>query len=203
MTCNKKAICMALCLVLLSGIMVSCQKNDDMTESDILVWVNDDVILKSQVDLVYEDYKDTNISYDKIVEDSILELLVAQKSSEYGITLSDRELQEIVSDFEKEMPELYQDAIETYGEEELMHKLRIRNLFSRTKQYVIDNIILADGISHDDILKFEQANGLEQQLSPYTDEQIIGNLEKEITEYLFADWMNQLRDNANIQYNST
>ena len=64
----------------------------DVNVEDAIVSVNGYYISASDINTVYEECKDSGVSYEKIVEDSILEILVAQKSAEYGIKLSEKEL---------------------------------------------------------------------------------------------------------------
>lgn len=79
-------------LVLL--LFSSCSKNalvqKDVDVEDAIVSVNGYYILASDINTVYEECRDSGVSYEKIVEDSILEILVAQKSVKYGIKLSEK-----------------------------------------------------------------------------------------------------------------
>lgn len=188
--------------------MTSCGKEPVLNQegidiSDAIVRVNDYYILASAIDPVYEEYKDTGISRDKIINDSILEILVVQESTKYGISLSDEELNQIMEEFKSNQSEIYSDSVDQYGEEALREKLRIRNLFTKTKEHVMENIILKDGISHADIERFTAQYGLEEQLAPYSDEQIIRDLQKELEGFLFNEWMESLKEEANITYFST
>lgn len=189
-------------LVLL--LFSSCSKNalvqKDVDVEDAIVSVNGYYILASDINTVYEDCRDSGVSYEKIVEDSILEILVAQKSVKYGIKLSEKELDKIMLDFQLEQKSFFSEAIDIYGEEKLREKLRIRNLFSRTKNYILTNVILKNGITHKDIERFKIKYHLEEQLRPYSDEQIIHDLQREIESFLFNEWMVSLKDSAEITY---
>ena len=189
-------------LVLL--LFSSCSKNalvqKDVDVEDAIVSVNGYYILASDINTVYEDCRDSGVSYEKIVEDSILEILVVQKSVKYGIKLSEKELDKIMLDFQLEQKSFFSEAIDIYGEEKLREKLRIRNLFSRTKNYILTNVILKNGITHKDIERFKIKYHLEEQLRPYSDEQIIHDLQREIESFLFNEWMVSLKDSAEITY---
>lgn len=189
-------------LVLL--LFSSCSKNalvqKDVDVEDAIVSVNGYYILASDINTVYEECRDSGVSYEKIVEDSILEILVAQKSVKYGIKLSEKELDKIMLDFQLEQKSFFSEAIDIYGEEKLREKLRIRNLFSRTKNYILTNVILKNGITHKDIERFKIKYHLEEQLRPYSDEQIIHDLQREIESFLFNEWMVSLKDSAEITY---
>ena len=172
----------------------------DVDVEDAIVSVNGYYILASDINTVYEECRDSGVSYEKIVEDSILEILVAQKSVKYGIKLSEKELDKIMLDFQLEQKGFFSEAIDIYGEEKLREKLRIRNLFSRTKNYILTNVILKNGITHKDIKRFKIKYHLEEQLRPYSDEQIIHDLQREIESFLFNEWMVSLKDSAEITY---
>lgn len=201
----KKFILMVISVCCMLFCMTSCSKEPVLNQegvdiSDAIVRVNDYYILASAIDPVYEEYKDTGISRNKIINDSILEILVVQESPKYDISLSDKELDQIVEAFKSSQSEIYMDSVAQYGEQVLKEKLRIRNLFSKTKEHVMENIILKDGISHADIERFTVKYGLEEQFAPYSDEQIIHNLQKELEEFLFNEWMENLKNGANITY---
>lgn len=172
----------------------------DVNVEDAIVSVNGYYISASDINTVYEECKDSGVSYEKIVEDSILEILVAQKSAEYGIKLSEKELDEIILDFQLEQKDIFSEAIDIYGEENLREKLRVRNLFSRTKNYILTNVILKNGITHKDIERFKVKYHLEEQLGSYSDEQIIHDLQREIEGFLFNEWMVSLKDSDEIIY---
>ena len=103
-------------------------------------------------------------------------------------------------DFQLEQKSFFSEAIDIYGEEKLREKLRIRNLFSRTKNYILTNVILKNGITHKDIERFKIKYHLEEQVRPYSDEQIIHDLQREIESFLFNEWMVSLKDSAEITY---
>lgn len=191
-----------LALVLLSACSAkSIYEQSDIDINDVLVKVNSDYILKSDIDPIYEQYKGTTVTYKKIVEDSILEMLVVQSSSKYDTQISEKELDSILADFENSQPDMFKEAADENGIEKLRQKLKIRNTYSKTKEYVMDNILLKDKtISHDVIEQFKKENNLVEQLAPYSDEEIIQNLKKELEEFMFREWMLQLRDKADIEY---
>lgn len=168
---------------------------------NILVRVNDDFVYRERVDLVYLDHEGTTVTYERIINDTILELLVVQQAPRFGISLSDEELQNIMESFEEIEPEVFNDAVETFGINELREKLRIRNIFSTTKDYVIDNILFPNGeISSETIRWFAEANDLAEQFAQFTDEEILDELRRDIVEFTFRQWMEELREDADIEF---
>lgn len=185
-------------------ILCSCNGQTKTIPEDTIVKINDYCVLKSEIDAVYNEYEATGISYKRIIEDTILEQLVVQKADTYGITLSGEELENIMLEFKEHNPDLYNESIEIYGYNSLKEKLRIRNLFSKTKDYIMSNVLFVNGVTSEMINSFKVEYGLEEQLSHFSDEQIINDLGYEIEEFIFKEWMKSLKDEADITYfNST
>jgi len=195
---------MLIIVVLGLIILLSSYANETSVISNyenILVRVNDDFVYRERVDLVYLDHEGTTVTYERIINDTILELLVVQQAPRFGISLSDEELQNIMESFEEIEPEFFNDAVETFGINELREKLRIRNIFSTTKDYVIDNILFPNGeISSETIRWFAEANDLAEQFAQFTDEEILDELRREIVEFTFRQWMEELREDADIEF---
>lgn len=203
----KKIILSIISIICILICLNSCQTKaeDQLSQSDVdlndaIVQVNDYYILQQQIDPVFKEHQAEHIPYKKIVDDTVLEILVVQESKKFNISITESELDDILVEFKGMNSQIYQEALESYGEDGLREKLRIRNLFSKTKSYVIENIILKDGISHSEILRFAEKYDLTTQLAPYTDEQILNDLENEIINFLFHEWMNNLKDAADITY---
>ncbi|MCL2399096.1 MAG: hypothetical protein FWC91_05030 [Defluviitaleaceae bacterium] len=195
---SKKLIIFLLPLILLYSCTNATGVNIDY--ENILVRVNDDFIYRERVDLVYIDFEGT-VTYERIVMDSILELLVVQKSPYFGISLSEEELQGMINLFEEMEPEFFYDAIETFGIYELREKLRIRNLFSMTKDYVIENVLFPYGeIPTEATRRFIDENNLTEQLAHFTYAQILNDLGIEVVEFTFRRWMEGLKANADIGF---
>jgi len=195
---------MLIIVVLGLIILLSSYANETSVISNyenILVRVNDDFVYRERVDLVYLDHEGTTVTYERIINDTILELLVVQQAPRFGISLSDEELQNIMESFEEIEPEFFNDAVETFGINELREKLRIRNIFSTTKDYVIDNILFPNGeISSETIRWFAEANDLAEQFAQFTDEEILDELRRDIVEFTFRQWMEELREDADIEF---
>ena len=195
---------MLIIVVLGLIILLSSYANETSVISNyenILVRVNDDFVYRERVDLVYLDHEGTTVTYERIINDTILELLVVQQAPRFGISLSDEELQNIMESFEEIEPEVFNDAVETFVINELREKLRIRNIFSTTKDYVIDNILFPNGeISSETIRWFAEANDLAEQFAQFTDEEILDELRRDIVEFTFRQWMEELREDADIEF---
>jgi hypothetical protein len=181
----KKLIMLAMALLILLTACVD-KTSVDVRYDEILVRVNNDFIYRERVELVYLDNEGTNVTYERIVMDSILELLVVQQAPRFGINLSDCELQDILNSFEAIEPEFFNEAVETFGIDELREKLRTRNLYMRTKEYVIEYVLFPNGEVPTHVIRwFAEENGLADRLENFTYEQFLEAFGREISEFTF------------------
>lgn len=172
---------------------------DESVLKDVIVDVNGEFVLKSEIDPVYKQYSNTEVSYEKIVDDTIKEILVIQQSAKYNILISDKEVEQLLTDFEKEHPKLYMESMELYGEEKLKRKLKDNFLYDQTKTYVKKHILTIDDSVVNSFKSQQEFNGYLDKMS---NEDLLISLGNEITEYAFYQWVEVLRTNAKITYYS-
>ena len=65
--------------------------------STVLVTVNGEPILKAEIDPVYEEYIESDITYEQIIEDTIDEILVIQQAPKYNCLYRKRTLTRALS----------------------------------------------------------------------------------------------------------
>ena len=165
-----------------------------------MVTVNGEPILKTEIDPVYEEYIESDITYEQIIEDTIDEILVIQQAPKYKLSVSEADVDESVEFYKITYPEMYQELSETYTEKEIRKKLKDRLLFSTVRDYALEHICLVD---HQLIQKFTKAYGLEEQLKGYTDEQIKYTLDSELQDFALKQWTKDLRKQAEIVYTTS
>lgn len=166
----------------------------------VLVTVNGEPILKAEIDPVYEEYIESDITYEQIIEDTIDEILVIQQAPKYKLSVSETDVDESIEFYKITYPEMYQELSETYTEKEIRKKLKDRLLFSMVRDYAIEHICLVD---HQLIQTFTKAYGLEEQLKGYTDEQIKYTLDSELQDFAVKQWTKDLRKQAEIVYTAS
>ena len=164
---------------------------------EILVTVNNEEILESEISYVYRQYENTNITFDKIVEDSILEILAIQQAANFGITVSEEDIDDSILIFQNQYPNEYREALSTHTIAKLREKLRDRKLYVRVEAYVKKNII---NITHKDIEDFLKEKNLEKEFAGYSDDFIKKYLDAELSNYMMREWMNSLKETAEIHY---
>ena len=166
----------------------------------VLVTANGEPILKAEIDPVYEEYIESDITYEKIIEDTIDEILVIQPAPKYKLSVSEADVDESIEFYKITYPEMYQELSETYTEKEIRKNLKDRLLFSTVRDYALEHICLVD---HQLIQKFTKAYGLEEQLKGYTDEQIKYTLDSELQDFAVKQWTKDLRKQAEIVYTAS
>ena len=74
----------------------------------VLVTVNGEPILKAEIDPVYEEYIESDITYEQIIEDTIDEILVIQQAPKYKLSVSETDVDESIEFYKITYPEMYQ-----------------------------------------------------------------------------------------------
>lgn len=192
------ALILMAIVILSSCNNVTSDKSDNSSQpTDIIVEVNGDYILKSEIDPVYQQYVDTKVTYEKIVEDTISEILVIQQAEKYNIEVSDKELEDAVADYEIQQPQLYKESLAMYGEGQLKRKLKDTALFNKTKKYVLNNVIV---INDNIVNAFKNQKEFNGYLDGKSNQEILIALNNEIKQYAFSCWIKDLRKDAKIIY---
>ncbi len=110
------AIVVAVCSLLACNLSRESQ--------EVLVKVNGDPILKEDVDALYEQYERTGIDYNEIVTNSIRDLVLIQWGREKGVSVSEKEVEDMVHDLQESHHAYYDIYLEQYGRSEMKEKFR-------------------------------------------------------------------------------
>ncbi len=93
-------------------------------ESQVLVKVNGEPILKEDVDALYEQYERTGIDYNEIVENSIRDLVLILWGRERGVSVFDEEVEDMIHDLQESHSAYYDIYLERYGRSGMKEKFR-------------------------------------------------------------------------------
>lgn len=190
-------------IIVITNIIIllfsACSKPNDQIDipTDTIVSVNGELILASEIDAVYQQYEGTDVTYEKIIDDSILEILVIQQAEKYNIFLTNNDIEEIMTGYRTEHPEYYSESIKLYGEEALKKKLKDGCLFDMVKNHMIANVFVYDSEA---IQKFRSQDGFKGHLDNVSDDVIIATLQNELEDFVFQQWMEELKAEADIIY---
>lgn len=140
------------------------------------------------------------IKVDEILNNSIDEVLVIQHAKECDIPeITESEVQEQLQDYKNQYPDLYNEAVNIYGVDELYQGQENRMMYDRVKKYVMSNV-LQEKFTEQNIKNFIAKYKLSEQLKEYSMEQIKKSLKKEIEDYLFDEWVDDIKKEVNIVY---
>ena len=181
----------------------SSQKQEPNNLENVLVIVNDEYIYNYEIERVYQQYNDvSDITKEKIIEDSINEILVIQTGKkDYNINVSDKEINTIIEEYKHDFSKQYEKAIEIYGEDDFFIGQKNRLLYSKTKEYVLKNELKIDeNISKEQIKQFTDYYGITDKLSAYAPEDIVNTFRNDIENFIFNQWVDSLRKRAEITY---
>lgn len=198
------AILLILGLVSISiiGTRLNIQNNADKeekTDNECIVTVNGEKILKQEIATVYNEFKETGVKFNDIVENSIDEILVIQQADDYEITCTDEEIEQALNEYRSLYPEEYEKAENLYGKDHVKKGQRNRILYSKVKEYFFDNLA-EKVISNDLVKKFISKNNLNEQLKKYSYNDIKESLNDEIRKFELDEWILELREKAEIVY---
>lgn len=167
------------------------------SDEKCLATINGEKILKREIDLVYRQFEDSEIEYEEILNNSIDEVLVIQKAKDFKIEVSNSEVESRIQEYKEMYPDLYNEAVDIYGVKELYKGQRNRIIYNKVKAYVMSNIIGED-ISDRTVSDFIDKYNLKSQLEDYTTAQIKSSLHSELEEYLFENWIEDIKKEADI-----
>jgi len=172
--------------------------NFDEVPVGVVCSVNGEYISHSEIESVYDQF-DGRYSYNKILGDSILEVLAIQLAPKYGLTVNDDEVQAAITMYKNQYPTFYDAAMEVNTSEEFINKIKTNLLFSKVKEYVCSHIISTkENVTQTELLSFKQRYGLIEHLKEYSDEVVISSLWHDIQNFLFLEWGEALKKEAEI-----
>ena len=104
------------------------------------------------------------IKVDEILNNSIDEVLVIQHAKEFDIPeITESEVQEQLQDYKNQYPDLYNEAVNIYGVDELYQGQENRMMYDRVKKYVMSNV-LQEKFTEQNIKNFIAKYKLSEQL---------------------------------------
>ena len=209
----KKVLCyIGICIVLV--LFSSCYRaqafeyNRSATneksnqEVSIAASVNGENIYVYQLDLVVNQLSYGEMSHMEILTNTINELVVIQEAERFGISLSEDEVVQIMYSYQSMFPEIFEDAIEIFGYEGFAFGLKQRNLYTMTRDFIINNEIIPNIEISDDILLNHLRNiGMEDiDLNDETYYYVENHFINYTVEIEFVRIVNELYQSADIVY---
>ncbi len=191
----KQRPIVALLICALLFVLFGCSSKQG-ADRKIIVKVNDEYIYHDEIATVYEQIEGTNITFDKIVDDTITEILVIQQAPLYGIGMTKEEIEKTVEDYKQQYPDYYNETIKKYDRDEFEKRIADKGLYIKVREHFLHTYEVTDA----DVEDFIRINNLVEQLSPYDNTQIRTYFEKELSNFVFIRWAKELREGAAIEY---
>ena len=137
---DKLAIGILLLLGVLFCVFVIRQSNakgySQESSKKVVAKVNDYNIYQLDIDNIFNQL-DGDVSKEKILEDIIDEYVVIGQAENYGIEVTENELQDLILQFQEEQNQTYQRGIEIYGKESFEESLKEQMIFEKVKTFVL------------------------------------------------------------------
>lgn len=199
---KRKLLCGVV--VLLSLLASSCSVTEERGLGDVAAVVNGENIYDEEIRMTVEALKTNGIRYDTILTNSICELLMVQMASEYDIAVSQEEIDQYLTWYREQEPEIYAKGVETYGEPLYEEGLVRWHTFQLVKEVVLSEEIPEPEVSEQEIVEYLEKNGLTfDQLTNHELERVVARLKSSEREAMFRDWMMDqwdLADDSGFEY---
>jgi len=95
-----------------------------------------------------------------VLRNTIREVVVIQEAERFGISVSESEVAQIMYSYQLMFPEIFEDALDTYGYDGLVFGLRQRRLYNLVRDFIIYNEVLP-GIEISDSILIEHLDNIE------------------------------------------
>jgi len=116
--------------------------NTNKEERLIAASVNSENIYVHQLDFVVHQLPNGEISHASVLMATIRELVVIQEGVAMGISISDEEMKEVLYMYQSLLPDIFEIALNIYGHDELTYGLRKRRIYEKTREYIIQSVIV-------------------------------------------------------------
>ncbi len=164
----------------------------------IIATVNDYNIYQSDVDNIYNQLEG-DVQKEKILQDIIDEYVVIEQAEEYEIEVTEEEVQDLITQFQKEQNLVYQKGVEIYGKESFEDSLKEQMIYEKVKLTVLENELnLNERKNIEDFKEFVLQSG-DDTIKDMSPEEIISNRKEEMENYIFDQWVIQKRSEVEIQ----
>lgn len=149
-------VALLICTLLL--VLWGCSSKHD-ADRKIIVKVNDEYIYYDEIETVYEQMEGTSITFDKIVDDTITEVLVIQQAPFYGISVSKEEIEQTIENYKQQYPDYYNETIKKYNLDEIKRRIADKGLYIKVREHFLHTY----DITNADVEDFVKDNNLVEQ----------------------------------------
>lgn len=187
--------------IIISVIFISRSNYKEYTQDnskEIIATVNDYNIYQSDVDNIYNQLEG-DVQKEKILQDIIDEYVVIEQAEKYGIEITDDEVQDLISQFQKEQNQVYQRGVEIYGKESFEDSLKEQMIYEKVKSIVLEKELNLNENEKIEAFKQFMLQSGDETIKDMSPDEIINNRREEMENYIFDKWVIQKRSEVKIQ----
>ncbi len=208
--------------LLLFYVPVGCMNSGSNSDDEHLIQVRDRILTVIEFNQAFEisktayphnlrfnpnDFKNAQL---RLLNQLVVEMIILERAEELGLHISDEEVEKAVGDIKKDYPEdTFEKTLLEFAVSYESWEVRLRNrlLMEKVVDSELKNQIV---ITPEDIAKYYKKNFKTKE--PDTDpaakiedinEMIIKHLRREKTEEAYGKWIKKLRQQYNIEINSS
>lgn len=197
---------MLISFLLIIGIYAIAEyfiiEEENVPESDVAAFVNGEKIFVDDIKRVLSEYDETDgITYEKILQNSIDELVVVQHGIKQGYDATDEEIKQRELYLKNNMPEVYFE-IEEIGIEKYRENLRNLIIFEKVKKDYLEKFSKETKVT-DDEAKQWYVDNISKDMKNFEKNRalIISSLQDEKKNERIDDFIKTLRKDSEIIIN--
>lgn len=168
------------------------------SSKQIIATVNDYNIYQSDVDNIYNQLEG-DVQKEKILQDIIDEYVVIEQAEKYEIEITEEEVQDLISQFQKEQNQVYQRGVEIYGKESFEDSLKEQMIYEKVKLTVLEKELNLNERRNIEAFKEFVLQSGDDTIRNMDPDEIISNRKEEMESYIFDQWVIQKRSEVEIQ----
>lgn len=222
MTRHNSTISWLIGALLLFYVPVGCMNSGSNPDDENLIQVRDRVLTVLEFNQAFEIAKTAyphNLRFEpdnfknaqlRLLNQLMVEMIILERAEELGLYISDEEIEKAVADIKKDYPEdTFEKTLLEFAVSYESWKIRLKNrlLMEKVVDRELKNQIV---ITPEDIAKYYKKNfkTKEPDTNPAAkkediNEMIIKHLRREKTEEAYKKWIKKLKQQYNIEINSS
>lgn len=177
---------------------INYKEDNQDSGKQIIATVDDYNIYQSDVDDIYNQLEG-DVQREKILQDIIDEYVVIVQAEKYGIEVTEEEVQDLISQFQKEQNQVYQRGVEIYGKESFEDSLKEQMIYEKVKLTVLEKELNLNERENIEAFKEFVLQSGDETIKDMSPEEIISNCKEEMENYIFDQWVIQRRSEVEIQ----
>lgn len=193
-----KKIGLRICLVILFVCALSVVPlRTHVYNNETVAIVNEYEIYEKDVDRIY-DQLDGDYNFNQILDDLIDEYVVVSYAQATGITVTDTNVDEVLKEYEENLPDLYLEGIRIYGEKDFRKGIQMQLIYDKIySQIVYDELSANKEEWQKEFYNKMNLKGL--ILDGMTTEEFFEEYDLEFENYIFEQYIEKWKQESDIK----